>query len=115
MQIDSLTMFADKMQTISRTYIISNSLSYYPPFFYTILLSLLFTPFFLPSFSLSLIEPVVGISLRPIEHHRKKSNEIHSTIFHSLKKISSDPPKKKKESWHVPHSRYLSYSEFEYR
>lgn len=50
-------MFAGKTGTISRTYVMSNSLSYYSPFFYTILLCLslsfplclcLSTPFLLP-------------------------------------------------------------------
>lgn len=89
MQIDSLTMFADKMQTTSRTYIMSNSLSYYLPFFYTILLFLLFTPFasfFLHAFSslylsLNQLLESVFVPLNTIE----KSIEIHSTIFHSEK------------------------------
>lgn len=113
MQIDSLTMFADKMQTISRTYIMSNFLSYYPPFFYTILLSLFFTAFvsfFLHAFStlclsLNQLLESVFVPLNTIE----KSIEICSTIFHSEKDFLGVAKKNRG----MFHSLYLSYSKYE--
>lgn len=77
MQIDSLTMSAGKMRTASKTYVVSMPSPIIPQFFYIVLLFLLFTPF--PTFflllSLCLSLRHARISLRPIEHHRKKRRD----------------------------------------
>lgn len=105
MQIDSLTMFADKMQTTSRTYIMSNSLSYYPPFFYTILLFLLFTFVSSRSFythSLLFVSHWTSCWNQSSSHwtpSKKASRFIRQ--FSTLKKLFSDLPKKRIEEYSI--------------
>jgi len=94
MQICSLTMSVGKMRTTSKTYIVSNALSY-SLFFYIVLLFPLFTPFstfflFL-SPCLSLIH--ARISLRSIEHYQKKALRLIRQ-FSTLKRAFSDLLKK---------------------
>jgi len=96
MQIDSPTMSAGKIRTVS--YVVSNDLSYYSSFFYIVLLFLLlmsystfFFNFFLFASHRATLESVF-VPLNTVE----KSIETHSTIFHSEKGILGSVKKNEK-------------------